>query len=130
MADIAWPRLRTAARFLCGLSVLIALSAGATQAQAPNVGEPAASSADLAALPHDLSPWGMFVSADPLVKAVLIGLAFASVVTWTVWLAKTIELIMARRRVRVDLATLGAARRLADGVERINARQSPAGAFL
>jgi len=42
-----------------------------------------------AALPRDLSPWGMYLNADPVVKAVLIGLAFASVVTWTVWLAKT-----------------------------------------
>jgi biopolymer transport protein ExbB len=44
-----------------------------------------------ATLPRDLSPWGMFVNADSVVKAVLIGLAFASVLTWTVWLAKTIE---------------------------------------
>jgi biopolymer transport protein ExbB len=79
---------------------------------------------------RDLTPWGMFVSADPLVKAVLIGLAFASVVTWTVWLAKTIELMMARRRVRADLSTLGSAQRLADGVERLAAAQSPAAAFL
>ncbi len=79
---------------------------------------------------RDLSPWGMFVSADPLVKAVLIGLAFASVVTWTVWLAKTLELVIARRRVRADLAALGAARRLAEGVERLGKTQSPAGAFL
>jgi len=28
------------------------------------------------------------------VKAVLIGLAFASIVTWTVWLAKTIEIVL------------------------------------
>src|SRR6476660_8421301 len=47
-------------------------------------------------LPRDLSPWGMFIGADVVVKAVLIGLAFASVVTWTVWLAKTIELMAAR----------------------------------
>jgi biopolymer transport protein ExbB len=79
---------------------------------------------------RDLTPWGMFVNADPLVKAVLIGLAFASVVTWTVWLAKTIELVMARRRVNADLATLGSAQRLADGVERLGAAPSPAGAFL
>ena len=46
-----------------------------------------------AALPRDLSPWGMFMSADIVVKAVMIGLAFASVVTWTVWLAKTIEIV-------------------------------------
>src|SRR5262247_4248822 len=57
-------------------------------------------------LPRDLSPWGMFLSADPLVKAVLLGLAFASVVTWTVWLAKTIELLAANRRVRRGLAAL------------------------
>ena len=46
----------------------------------------------------------MFVTADPVVKAVLIGLAVASVVTWTVWLAKTIELMAAKRRARKALA--------------------------
>jgi biopolymer transport protein ExbB len=40
----------------------------------------------------------MFLNADVVVKAVIIGLAFASLVTWTVWLAKTIELSVARRR--------------------------------
>ena len=45
-----------------------------------------------AELPHNLSPWGMFQAADVVVKAVMVGLAFASLVTWTVWLAKTIEL--------------------------------------
>src|SRR5215831_15994412 len=44
-----------------------------------------------ATLPRDLSPWGMYLNADPVVQAVLIGLAAASIVTWTVWLAKTIE---------------------------------------
>jgi biopolymer transport protein ExbB len=56
-------------------------------------------------LPHNLSPWGMFLNADIVVKAVMIGLAFASLVTWTVWLAKTIELqresMRARRRLRM-----------------------------
>jgi biopolymer transport protein ExbB len=55
-----------------------------------------------ALLPRNLSPWGMFMNADVVVKAVMIGLAFASLVTWTVWLAKTIELRhqtgIARRR--------------------------------
>src|SRR4051794_21071882 len=45
-------------------------------------------------LPRDLSPWGMFTTADSIVKAVLIGLVIASFVTWTVWLAKTIELFI------------------------------------
>ena len=31
-----------------------------------------------ATLPRDLSPWGMYLNADPVVKAVLIGLVFAS----------------------------------------------------
>ena len=57
-------------------------------------------------LPRDLQPWGMFLSADIVVKAVMIGLAFASLVTWTVWLAKTIELMLARRRARAALCAL------------------------
>src|SRR5690242_18472415 len=47
---------------------------------------------DAARLPRNLSPWGMFLGADVVVKTVMVGLAVASLVTWTVWLAKTIEL--------------------------------------
>ena len=43
-------------------------------------------------LPRDLSPWSMFLNADMIVQAVMLGLVFASLVTWTVWLAKTIQL--------------------------------------
>ena len=50
-----------------------------------------------AALPRDLSPWGMFLNADIVVKAVMVGLVFASLVTWTVWLAKNLELWKATR---------------------------------
>jgi biopolymer transport protein ExbB len=64
-------------------------------------------------LPRDLSPWGMFLAADLVVKAVMIGLAFASVVTWTVWLAKTIELLSARLRARHSAAVLSGSRTLA-----------------
>jgi hypothetical protein len=49
-----------------------------------------------AELPQDLSPWGMFLHADSIVKAVMIGLAFASLITWTVWIAKNLELRSAR----------------------------------
>src|SRR5262249_38068622 len=42
--------------------------------------------------------------------AVMIGLVIASVVTWTVWLAKTIELIAAKRRLRADLQLMAARR--------------------
>src|SRR5258708_39322051 len=69
-----------------------------------------------AALPRDLSPWGMYLNADPVVKAVLIGLAFASVVTWTVWLAKTIEIVLANRPVRAALNKLVRVRSTAEAV--------------
>ncbi len=70
---------------------------------APNASAPAPAlspSVSASALPHDLSPWGMFLQADIVVKAVMIGLAFASLVTWTVWFAKGLELAAARRRAR------------------------------
>jgi biopolymer transport protein ExbB len=72
-----------------------------------------------ATLPRDLSPWGMYINADPVVKAVLIGLAFASLVTWTVWLAKTVEIMLAKRRVRAASRLLADARSTAEGVERL-----------
>jgi biopolymer transport protein ExbB len=75
---------------------------------------PAIGSSDL---PRDLSPWGMFLNADPLVKGVLSGLAFASVVTWTVWLAKTIELMAASARARRARARLASARHLAEAAQ-------------
>jgi biopolymer transport protein ExbB len=45
-----------------------------------------------ALLPRDLSPWGMFMHADSVVKLVILGLALASLASWTVWLSKSIEL--------------------------------------
>jgi biopolymer transport protein ExbB len=67
-----------------------------------------------ATLPHDLSPWSMFQTADNIVKAVMIGLAIASVITWTVWLAKAIELFSLRRRLIRAVAALDAAGSLAE----------------
>jgi biopolymer transport protein ExbB len=61
-------------------------------------------------LPRDLSPWGMFMAADIVVKAVMIGLGFASVLTWTIWFAKAIELLTARRRMRTAIEALDGAR--------------------
>ncbi|WP_374591208.1 tonB-system energizer ExbB [Ciceribacter sp. RN22] len=58
------------------------------------------------ALPHNLSPWGMFLAADNVVKAVMISLGFASVVTWTIWLAKTLQLATARYRASRGLRLL------------------------
>ncbi|MCW6509204.1 tonB-system energizer ExbB [Lichenifustis flavocetrariae] len=65
-------------------------------------------------LPHDLSPWAMFINADIVVKAVMVGLAFASLVTWTIWLAKTLQLIGARHRATRAVRALLQANSLVD----------------
>jgi biopolymer transport protein ExbB len=87
---------RSAARIIASLAVAaVAAIATPAMAQTPNP-----------LLPRNLSPWGMFLNADIVVKAVMIGLALASLLTWTVWLAKTIELASARRVARRRLKTL------------------------
>lgn len=83
-----------------------------------------------ATLPHDLSPIGMFMAADIVVKAVMTGLALASIATWTVWLVKSLELAAARRRVRRDLAMLDEARSLAEAVTGMDGQRGPAAALV
>ena len=70
-------------------------------------------------LPRDLSPLGMFMAADIVVKAVMVGLVFASVLTWTIWFAKAIELMIARRRLRTAIDALDAARSWREAVARL-----------
>ncbi|WP_095108677.1 tonB-system energizer ExbB [Pseudomonas sp. Irchel 3E20] len=55
---------------------------------------------------HDLSPWGMYQNADIIVKIVMIGLAIASIITWTIWIAKGFELLGAKRRLRGEILAL------------------------
>ncbi|MFZ5732696.1 MAG: tonB-system energizer ExbB [Pseudomonadota bacterium] len=74
-----------------------------------------------AAMPHELSPWSMFMSADWVVKAVMIGLAFASLLTWTIFVAKSIELLIARRRVERDLAAAADVRSLVEAQRGVSA---------
>ena len=71
-------------------------------------------------LPRDLSPWGMFLAADIVVKAVMIGLALASLLTWTVWFAKAFELLAARCQLRRAIEALNEARSLGDAKTRLN----------
>ncbi len=61
------------------------------------------------ALPHDLSPWGMFMAADIVVKIVMVGLAFASLVTLTIWLAKSLEILGGKLRARRAARAIGEA---------------------
>ena len=101
------PRLRlgvgTAASFIFACSASVAVAAGDDVAAN-------------ALLPSDLSPWGMFLSADVFVKAVMVGLAFASFVTWTVALAKGIELVVAARKLTGQIGVLERASTITDVV--------------
>ena len=81
-------------------------------------------------LPRDLSPWGMFMAADIVVKAVMVGLAFASVLTWTIWLAKAIELLSGRRRLRTAIAALAQARSFEEAATAMRERTDSVGALL
>jgi biopolymer transport protein ExbB len=85
-------------------------------------GEHMISGADL---PQDLSPWGMFENSDLVVKGVIIGLALASLVTWTVWVAKTLELRGARGEVRRDLRVLNNSVTLAQAHDQLREGASP-----
>ena len=108
-----------------GLSIIVLLAADLAAAQEQ---PPTGNAVDVATLPRDLSPWGMYMQADIVVKAVMIGLAIASFVTWTVWLAKTIELIAAKRRLRADLRRF--AERHADPLQGLPRRRSMTGRFI
>ena len=99
------------------------ISAGmaAPAAQAGGTAVAPAASADTAkplkAMPvalRELSPWSMFLSADVVVKAVMVGLAFASLVTWTIFLAKMFELSLVQHRLRAALRMIADSRSLAE----------------
>ena len=124
-----------------------AQAAPPAQAPAPSVAaQPAATPAasDATATPADgsrslksttvalreLSPWSMFVSADILVKAVMIGLAFASLVTWTIFIAKMIELSLIQRKLHAALGAISDARSLAEAQFALGAKGSVLSSLL
>lgn len=67
--------------------------------------------------PHDLSVMGMYNQADWVVKAVMIGLVIASLVTWTVFLAKSLELGGLKRKQARTLNTVMGVRTLKEARE-------------
>ncbi|MDR6771955.1 tonB-system energizer ExbB [Azospirillum sp. BE72] len=103
---------------------------GVAQGVAPAAQGAADAAAALATLPHDLSPWGMFIAASPVVQAVMVGLALASVVTWTIAIAKAVELSAAKRKARGALAMLEEARSLSQAAERVGFSQGTAAALV
>jgi biopolymer transport protein ExbB len=108
--------------------------AAATDATAtPAIATPADGSRSLKSTTvalRELSPWSMFLSADILVKAVMIGLAFASLVTWTIFIAKMIELALVQRKLRASLAKISDARSLAEAQFALGAKDSVLSSLL
>ncbi|WP_448205996.1 tonB-system energizer ExbB [Azospirillum sp. sgz302134] len=92
--------------------------------------ESAQAAAATGTLPHDLSPWGMFLAASPVVQAVMVGLALASVTTWTIFLAKSLELSTAKRKAALALKDLEQVRSLTQAAEQVGFGQGPAVAML
>ena len=70
--------------------------------------------AQASALPHDMSPLGMFLAADQVVKSVLIGLLLAALATWVVLLVKGASLLQARRAAAQAVTVLKTATSLPD----------------
>ncbi len=91
-----------------------ALPQPAAQGAAPAAAHPGAAGEQGGLAAHDLSPWGMFLAADAVVKSVMIGLALASLVTWTIAIAKSVELFAASARARRGLVALAGAPTLAE----------------
>jgi len=71
----------------------------------------------------------MFLTAHIVVKAVMIGLAFASLITWTVAFAKALELIAAKRQLRRALHVLAQVSSLAKAREQLSKEGSIAAAL-
>ena len=77
--------------------------------------------AQASALPHDMSPLGMFFAADQVVKSVLVGLLIAALATWVVLLVKGASLLQARRAAALAVAMLKTATSLPDAVAKSGA---------
>jgi biopolymer transport protein ExbB len=111
--------------------------APSTAVAPPGAPDPSAASADgsrplksTAPALRELSPWSMFLSADILVKAVMIGLAFASLVTWTIFIAKIIEFSLIQRKLRTALRKIADARSLAEAQFALGAKDSVLSSLL
>jgi biopolymer transport protein ExbB len=110
-----------------GASLVGAPSGAATDAPsavAPSAAAPSAVVARM--LPADLSVSAMFLHADRVVQSVLIALTLASIATWTVFLAKGCELVIARRRLAQSVAVAEEEASLAQLRLRTGANRSPA----
>ncbi|MGB6538719.1 MAG: tonB-system energizer ExbB [Xanthobacteraceae bacterium] len=76
-------------------------------------------------LPQKLSLVRMYLDADRVVKAVMIGLALASLAAWTIFVAKTLELGKARRDIRRGLRVLFNAASFVQAHDQLRDRSGP-----
>jgi len=72
----------------------------------------------------------MFLRADIIVKVVMCALAFASLLTWTVFIAKSMELAYAQRRLKAALRKVDEARSLAEAQMMLGKRTTVLSTFL
>lgn len=75
-------------------------------------------------LPHNLSPWGMFMGADIVVQLVMLSLAFASLLTWTIWATKSLEIARAKSRLATADAKIAKAGSLTEALAAIGKNKS------
>src|SRR5262245_11107006 len=120
------PRSGRAAGYCTGFALAMVDALNAACAQTADAPSTMAVPSVAAELPRNLTPWGMYQSAVPLVKGVLICLVLASIITWTVWLAKTFELIAATRSARRALDALASMRSIAEAAGQLDPGSSAA----
>ncbi len=81
-------------------------------------------------LPHDLSLWGTFLRADTIVKSIMVILVLASFVTWTIWLAKLVELACARSRINRAIEIVRTSKTVDQAIAATMRRGGPAALML
>ncbi len=100
-------------------AALMGGAAGSSVAQTQGTAQPAPPLAGQLTLPHDLSPLSMFLGADTIVKGVLIGLVIASLITWTITVAKALDIAAASRNARRARSILMDAADLSEASQRV-----------
>lgn len=132
----------------CVVCVLFALCVSCLTANAQGAPAPGATVAQPQAVPvspdsvvattkggvlagiNELSPWSMFLNADMVVKAIMIGLFFASLVTWTVFIGKFVELFIVKRRLASALRAVSPTRSLSEAHEALQSDKSVMRTFV
>ena len=72
----------------------------------------------------------MFLNADLIVKAIMVGLFFASLVTWTIFVGKFVELFIVKRRLARALGTVSRTHSLGESYEELRSDRSVMRTFI